>query len=455
MSSREPSEKYLVAFSFAGEQRDLVRSVAEAVELRLGRGTVFFDEWFEAYLAGNDADLRLQDVYGKRAVLVVLCVSKPYGKKPWTRAEHEAIRALKMRLQQSKDERDSHRILPLRVGDGDVPGIFENTICPEIRERPIAASAELIIERLRLIQPDAIPWVPTIFLAEATPDLRGKKDRWSVESALKQPQLSFRVLPERTYDRSSLTACQKAIDEDLRDSLLFVQILGESGSDSSPALPHGFEGLQFARAKAAGKPCLRWRPNDLDLEAIKQFSAPYHQYLTDADTTAYGKLQTDERVQAGFLNDFLPTIEDTVRKLLARQSKPGGKKLVESRGLLLSPQKVDANLAQEFDQRAKHGAFSDIADEAYPLLDVYEDEAGLVVLYGQSPYDWVKQRVKECREIALNHANNPPICAIYIGPPDPKPPLPKRPANFHVIHHDDPKALAAYLAEVAAKGGSP
>jgi hypothetical protein len=27
----EPPEKFLVAFSFAGEQRDLVRSIAEAV----------------------------------------------------------------------------------------------------------------------------------------------------------------------------------------------------------------------------------------------------------------------------------------------------------------------------------------------------------------------------------------------------------------------------------------
>ena len=454
MSSREIPEKFLVAFSFAGEQRDLVRSVVEAVELRLGRGTVFFDEWFEAYLAGDDADQRLQKIYGCRAVLVIVCVSKPYGEKPWTKLENRAIRSLKMHLDQSKDERDSHRILPLRVGAGDVEGIFENTICPDIRQRPIASSAELIIDRLRLIQPDAIPWVPTIFLAEATADLRGKKDRSSVECALKQPQLGFRVLPERTYDRSNLTAYQQAIDEDLRDSLLFVQILGESGSARSPSLPHGFEGLQFARAKAAGQLCLRWRPGDLDLEAIETFLPHYHKYLTDADTSAYGELQTDERVQAGFLNDFIPTIEDTVRKLLAHQSKPGGKKLADSLGLLLSPLKVDADLAQEFDQRSKDVAFSDIADESYPLLDVYENEAGLVVLYGQSPYDWVKQRVKECREIALNHANNPPICAIYIGPPDQKPPLPKRPANFHVIRHDDPNALTAYLAEVAAKGGS-
>jgi len=47
-----PEKKFLVAFSFAGEHRELVRSVADAVEKRLGFGTVFFDEWFEYYIAG-------------------------------------------------------------------------------------------------------------------------------------------------------------------------------------------------------------------------------------------------------------------------------------------------------------------------------------------------------------------------------------------------------------------
>lgn len=456
MSSREIPDKFLVAFSFAGEQRDLVRSVAAAVEQRLGKGTVFFDEWFEHYIAGDDADLRLQDIYGKQSILVVPCVSKHYGGKMWTKAEHKAIRSLQMQLYQSTDDKNSFRILPLRVGDGDVPGIFENTICPDIRQRAIASTAELIVDRLRLIRPDAIPVVPIIFLAEATPDLRGTMDRQTVEAALRQPQLGFRVLPDSTYDRGNLAAYQQAVDADLQQAVLFVQVLGESGSDPSSELPHGFEGLQFARAKAAGKPCLRWRPNDLNLKAIQQFKAKYHQYLTDGDATVSRELQADERVQAGLLEDFTRTIEETVRKVLARKDKPGGTSNGR-RSVLLSPQNIDTKLAEEFDKQIRKVAtvsvLSDLADEAYHLPDVYENEAGLVVVYGQSSYDpWVKRRVSECREIALNNASDPPICAIYIGPPDSKPPLPKRPANFDVIHHDDHAALAAFLDKVTAKG---
>ena len=74
--ARQVPEKFHVAISFAGEQRELVRQIAEAVERCLGRGTVFFDEWFEPYLAGADADLKLQKIYGERCALAVVCVAK-------------------------------------------------------------------------------------------------------------------------------------------------------------------------------------------------------------------------------------------------------------------------------------------------------------------------------------------------------------------------------------------
>lgn len=294
-----------------------------------------------------------------------------------------------------------------------------------------------------------------VYLAEATPDLRGKKERRAVESALRSA--GFRVLPEVNYDRRP-AAYQQALDEDLLQATLFVQILGEAGTERSPELPQGYEGLQFARAKAAGKPCLRWRPQNLDLETIRELTPDYYRYLTDEIPQA-DQLLPDERVQAGFLEDFQHTIEETARKLLARPSKIGARRLGDSCVVLLSPQQIDTALAATFDRQLKRATpepvESEIADEAYPLLDVYEDEAGLIVFYGQSPYDWVKQRVKECREIALNRAGRPPVCAIYIGPPDPKPPLPKRPTNFHVIHHDDDAALAKYLSEVSEKGVAP
>ena len=92
MIARELPEKFLVAFSFAGEQRDLVRAIAEAVEKKIGRNNVFFDEWFEHFIAGHDADLKLQKIYGEQCELVVVCVS---------RSATEASRGLKPNTKRS------------------------------------------------------------------------------------------------------------------------------------------------------------------------------------------------------------------------------------------------------------------------------------------------------------------------------------------------------------------
>lgn len=157
--TRQPPENFLVAFSLAGEQRDLVRAVAEAVEQELGSPNVFFDEWFEHYIAGSDADLKLQKLYSEQCALAVVCVSERYGGKPWTKAEHAAIRARDM---QAQDERGRLGILPIRVGDGEIEGILFNTIAPDIRTRTPQQAARLIIDRLNLIIPSRIAAAPPI-----------------------------------------------------------------------------------------------------------------------------------------------------------------------------------------------------------------------------------------------------------------------------------------------------
>jgi hypothetical protein len=157
MPIRPVPDRFLVAFSLAGEPRGLVRAVAEAVERQLGSGTVFLDEWFEHYFAGADADLGLQRIYGEGCDLAMVCVSRDYGGKPWTRAEHEAIRARSMQARASGDAKDRDAVLPLRVGDGEVEGIPFTSIVPDIRNKTSEEAAELIIERLRLVAPDRVP----------------------------------------------------------------------------------------------------------------------------------------------------------------------------------------------------------------------------------------------------------------------------------------------------------
>lgn len=156
MPLRELPTRFAVAFSLAGEQRQLVLPVAQEVEAILGRSTVFYDAWYEHWIAGSDADVLLQKLYGEQAELVVMCVSGAYGDKPWTRMEHRAVRA---RLMQAAADR--HRILPVRVGDGEVDGVLFNEIAPDLRRKTAVEAAELIVARLNLVRGYAVAQWPS------------------------------------------------------------------------------------------------------------------------------------------------------------------------------------------------------------------------------------------------------------------------------------------------------
>lgn len=156
---RKLPARFAVAFSFAGEQRHLVLAVAQEVEAVLGRSTVFYDDWYTYWIAGPDADLLLQSVYGEKAELVVVCVSGAYGNKSWTHTEHRAVRA---RFQQAATVEDRLRVLPVRVGDGEVEGILFNEIVPDIRDKTPAETAELIVARLNLVRGSAGDVKPAI-----------------------------------------------------------------------------------------------------------------------------------------------------------------------------------------------------------------------------------------------------------------------------------------------------
>jgi hypothetical protein len=146
---REVPVRFAVAFSLAGEQRQLVLPVAQEVEAILGRSTVFYDDWYEHWIAGLDADLLLQRLYGEMAEVVVVCVSGAYRDKPWNRTE---LRAVRTRLMQASRAEDRNRIFPVRVGDGEVEGVPLNEIVPDLRLKTPTEAAELIVARLNLVR---------------------------------------------------------------------------------------------------------------------------------------------------------------------------------------------------------------------------------------------------------------------------------------------------------------
>src|SRR5262249_25442667 len=203
------------------------------------------------------SDTKLQEIYGAQSELVIVCVSERYGGKPWTVAEYDAIRARNMKLRTSKNKKDADRILPLRVGDGDIDGLLFNTICPDVRQRPADHTAELIVNRLRLIVPDAEPPSSTpsrfVYLAECTPDMEVPQER--IRAFLMD--LGWSVLPSKPYPSDEFRA---RLEADLRQCLAFVQLLGPQ-----PRKEGDFDRIQSELAATLPLVRFRYRSSDINL----------------------------------------------------------------------------------------------------------------------------------------------------------------------------------------------
>jgi hypothetical protein len=158
---------------------------------------VFYDAWYEHWIAGSDADLLLQKLYGEMAELLVMCVSGSYGNKPWTRTEHRAVRA---QLMQAATAESRHRIVPVRVGDGEIDGVLPNEIVPDLRDKTPVEAAELIVARLNLargyahqVEPSTARWPSDVPVLQ-----------WPMAGHSEAREAFARLLSEATHERALL-----------------------------------------------------------------------------------------------------------------------------------------------------------------------------------------------------------------------------------------------------------
>lgn len=152
MSTALPPFRFDVAFSFAGPHRDKVRAMAELLTAKLGQGSVFFDQWYEHEILGDDMDVLLQRLYHKESLLVVADLSEDYAGRPWCQAEARAIRALRLEIDPARDETQRLRLLNVRFAPGDVPGVLTTTGYLDASGKTAEQCADLILKRLALLR---------------------------------------------------------------------------------------------------------------------------------------------------------------------------------------------------------------------------------------------------------------------------------------------------------------
>ena len=132
---------YDVAFSFAGEDRDVVAKIKEIVSTEFN---VFYDNDNQTDLIGKDLYRYLRDLYAHNAKYVACFLSEHYYEKIWTNLEFSAV---KERLMNTFF--DSDFLIPIMLDDTpltrDIPsfiGFYKHT--------DISKTADLIKAKIRI-----------------------------------------------------------------------------------------------------------------------------------------------------------------------------------------------------------------------------------------------------------------------------------------------------------------
>jgi hypothetical protein len=271
---------------------------------------------------------------------------------------------------------------------------------------------------------------PAVLLAEVTPDLEELRD-----NIARHLQMSGRrVLPETAYPRAP-DAFREAMQRDLADSLLFVQLLGPYTTPGTPDLPQGYERLQLELAKAADRAVLRWHDPALDRQRVRQ-----------------PERLTWETVTVMPFEDFKQEVEQQVQRLIAQRHRPA---VVGDAFALIGARSLDRQVAADLcEVLERHAIGYDLVDENDDLVLLAQQGGAtyqaLLVVYGQCEQQWVQQQVRGCF-LKLGKQATVPVCAVYLGLPPGKEPLRIRPPHFHFFSDPADPDFQRFIAEVRAK----
>ena len=276
----------------------------------------------------------------------------------------------------------------------------------------------------------------TVFLAEVTDDLQ--ECRAEVEHYLQQQNV--RVLPGTFYYFPTAEALRQAIDADLRESTLFVQLL----SPTIPRRPPGMSTpqLQYTAAQAVpGLPLLQWRDRKLDLATITD--PAQRAFLDTATVVAIGIeefkqyiIQQLEAIEAKRLEEEKRQQEASLKRTMRAASLTGDMLVFINTGT------EDLSLAREIGEMLKEEGFG----FSLPLLenipptekrqDLEEnllDCDAVIVLYASTSVVWVREQLRYCRRMQGRRDRPVKIIAVFSQAAPNKPPLGMNLPNMQVL----------------------
>ena len=138
------SHGFDVSFSFPGEVRGYVESIAAELEKAIGPNSYFYDNNYKGQLARPSLDILLQDIYRNRSRLIVVFLCEKYQEKEWCGIEFRAIREI-------IKEREHERVMFVKMDEGKVEGVFSTDGYIDGRTHSPTEVAEFIRERVSLL----------------------------------------------------------------------------------------------------------------------------------------------------------------------------------------------------------------------------------------------------------------------------------------------------------------
>ena len=134
-----PGQRWDVALSFAGAQRDYVGQVAAALKAQGVR--CFYDVDEQVRLWGTHLAEELPRIYAEESAAVVVFISADYASGEWTRLERRAA------LGRAVHERREY-VLPARFDDTPLPGLLSDVVSVDLRGRAPGQFAEMVAAKL-------------------------------------------------------------------------------------------------------------------------------------------------------------------------------------------------------------------------------------------------------------------------------------------------------------------
>jgi hypothetical protein len=243
----------------------------------------------------------------------------------------------------------------------------------------------------------------SILLAEGTPDQ--SEDLRSIRVYL--TTLGYKVLPERPYRRGR-QEFQEMLKQDIAEARLFVQLLGQFGTERTEDFPEGYEGLQLKMAKDANLPMIRsYKREAFDFNKV--LNSEHLSFLQENDVMALD------------LEELKSKVKSSLEEITLRENRPSDME-DSDKPIIIYVHEKDLKSAQQIGSRLDKRNLPwqiYLSNEDLERQTKSLNPAGLVLVYGEASEGlWVRDQVKKFRNVSLSKRPIEPVCALYFDPPE-------------------------------------